>query len=493
MMLARPQRVSSMRVRQSGAVAVLVALSMTVLMGFVALAIDTGRIVHIRRALQASTDSAALAGGRELVRGAGAADTVARRYGAESGAYNPVMGMPASTVTSPRCLTSLTGLGVPCTGSPAYNALQVTQTITIPSTFAGIFDKASWTVSASSLASVAGGPHIKPMNIVLVLDTAAGMNLPDAACGTTRIACALAGIRVLLSQLKPSAANVGLVTFPPLTNTTETAKQYDCLASPTPTTTQYGNPAGVYAVIGSGSALVNDYKTSNTATALSTSSNLNKAVGAGGVGCTPLTVVGNQGTFYADAIRVAQSMLASQPNKASVDSVIVLLSDGNSGALVTNVVQNWVSTRTYRPGDEVNSSGVYYRYVAAQPTLASAATQPGVGVNWADYWVSLSGVSATKGRNQCAGAVAAAAQAKAAGTRIYSIGYSPLTSQSCPQDSPAVSACQTMRSIASDPSTFYSTTTTSSCASGGGMSLNEIFTSIAQNISYSRLLPLDAP
>jgi hypothetical protein len=136
---------------------------------------------------------------------------------------------------------------------------------------------------------------------------------------------------------------------------------------------------------------------------------------------------------------------------------------------------------------------VYYRYVAAQPTLASAATQPGVGLNWADYWVSLSGVSATKGRNQCAGAVAAAAQAKAAGTRIYSIGYSPLTSQSCPQDSPAVSACQTMRSIASDPSTFYSTTTTSSCASGGGMSLNEIFTSIAQNISYSRLLPLDAP
>jgi uncharacterized membrane protein len=60
---ARPLRVSSARVRQSGAVAVVVALSMTALMGFAALAIDTGRIIHVQRALQASTDSAALAGG----------------------------------------------------------------------------------------------------------------------------------------------------------------------------------------------------------------------------------------------------------------------------------------------------------------------------------------------------------------------------------------------------------------------------------------------
>ena len=483
---------SSARVRQSGAVAVVVALSMTALMGFAALAIDTGRIIHVQRALQASTDSAALAGGRELVNGTDAADTAARRYGAESGAYNPVMSLPATTVTSPRCLSSLTGLGVPCAGTPAYNALQVSQTITIPSTFAGIFNKASWTVSATSLASVAGGSNLKPMNIVLVLDTSSTMNNADAACGKTRLACALDGIQILLRELKPSVANVGLMVFPQVSTAAEVPKYYDCSASPFPVTTPYGNPGGVYTIIGSASALASDYKTSNAATTLSTTSNLNKAVGAGGAGCAPLTAIGIQGVYYADAIRAAQNMLSTQSNKGTVESVIVLLSDGNAAAAETNVVQNWVSTRTYRSGDQVKQSGQFYRAIASSSNQA-----PGSAANWTSFWTLLgSSPTLTKAYNQCAAAVTAASQAKAAGTKIYSIGYAPSTSLStgsCPTDLPgSTSACLTLRTIASDPSTFYSTTTTSNCAAGGGMSLNQIFTSIAQNISHSRLLPVDA-
>jgi hypothetical protein len=157
-------------------------------------------------------------------------------------------------------------------------------------------------------------------------------------------------------------------------------------------------------------------------------------------------------------------------------------------------VQPWASGKTYEPGDEVSVSSTYYRFKGSASAVASNLTKPGSGSNWQSYWTQLSGASATKASNQCAAAVSAAAQAKAAGTRIYSIGYSPSTSSSgsCASDSPRISACQTMRSIASDASTFYSTTTNANCQSGSAMSLNKIFYSLAQTLNSSRLLPLNA-
>jgi hypothetical protein len=187
-------------------------------------------------------------------------------------------------------------------------------------------------------------------------------------------------------------------------------------------------------------------------------------------------------------------MLSVLPNKETSQEVIVLLSDGDASASISSLLPAWVTGKTYEPGDQVIVSSTYYSYKGSGPSVSSATTKPGTGASWATYWTKLSGASATKAANQCAGAVAAAAQAKAAGTRVYSIGYSPSTSASgsCSTDSPAISACQTMRSIASDPSTFYSTTTTASCQPGTGMSLNSIFYSLAQTFNNSRLLPLNS-
>lgn len=495
-------RVYPKRSRQSGAVAVLVALSMTALMGFVALGIDAGRIVHAQRALQASTDSAALAGGRELVNGAAAADTSAKLYGAGSGSYNPIMDLQATTVTTPRCLTSLAGLGVSCVGSPAYNALEVTQTVTIPSTFAGIFDKASWTLSASSLASRAGGPNVKPVNIALVLDTSSATNIVpstnvDPNCvGKKPITCALESIQILLNQLRPSAASVGLLVFPPVDPTT-IPRSYDCLSGTNLTVLPYGDSTSVYTLLGSASLLVNDYKTSNTATTLSTTSNLSKAIGAGISGCAPLSSPGSGGSFYADAITAAQNLLSTQPNKASADSVIVLLSYGSTGSVNPSfIVRSWGSGQTYEPGDQVSASGGYYKYVASSPSVAAADNEPGKGANAAAYWSFLgTAISATKAYNQCAGAVSAATAAKAAGTRIVAVGYAAAITTggaNCAYDSPAITPCQTLRSIASDPTSFYSTSTTSTCASSGVTPLKDVLNSVAQNLMQPRLLPPNA-
>jgi Flp pilus assembly protein TadG len=478
--------------RQGGAVLVMVAASLVALLGFAALVVDIGYVTRVQRALQASSDSAALAGGTELINGYAAADTLAQRYGAAG--YNSVEGLSSTMVTTPKCLSSLTGLGVPCYGTPGYNALSVTQSVRVPLTFGAIFNQTSWTVSASSLASIGGGFNVKPLNVMLVLDTTGSMNNNDPACGKTRIACALEGVQTLLKLLKPTAANVGLIVYPPVASTTEGAKNYDCNGSTNPTISPYGNPDAVYSIIGTSNGLTNDFLASNTATSLSTSSNLNKAVGAGGGSCRPLVAIGGEGTYFADAIRIAQNTLSALPNRATSDEVIVLLSDGDASASISSLVRPWVSGKTYEPGDEVSVSSTYYRFKGSASAVANNLTQPGSGSNWQSYWSRLSGASATKASNQCAAAVSAAAQAKAAGTRIYSIGYSPSTSSSgsCTSDSPRISACRTMRSIASDASTFYSTTTNANCQSGSAMSLNTIFYSLAQTLNSSRLLPLNA-
>jgi hypothetical protein len=256
------------------------------LFGFAALVVDIGRVNQVQRALQASSDSAALAGGGELINGAVAAETAARRYGA--GGYNDIKGLSASSVITPKCLSSLSGLGVPCYGTPAFNAVAVTQSVQVPLTFGAIFQQTSWTVSASSMASIGGGSNVKPLNVMLVLDTTASMNTNDPACGKTRIACALDGVQTLLKLLKPTAANVGLMVYPPLASAAEAAKNYDCNGSINPTISPYGNPDAVYSIVGSNSGLVNDFMTSNTSTTLSSTSNLNRAVGAGGTSCAPL-------------------------------------------------------------------------------------------------------------------------------------------------------------------------------------------------------------
>jgi hypothetical protein len=518
-MSARAPQRQSARTRQSGAVAVLAAVSITALLGFVALVIETGRMFQIHRSLQASTDSAALAGAREFQRilqnnaielakvppgqtvdAAAAADAKAKQYDASGTAHNLLAGLHESTSTTPRCLTSLTGLGVACAGSSIpYNALEVTQTVTIPSLFAGITKKASWTVSASSLAGRTGGANVRPVNIVFVLDTTSAMNsTTSSGCGKTRLKCALDGIQILLNQLKPSAAKVGLLVFPPVTPVS-VSSSYDCdRTAPTQlATVPYFETNGVYTLLGTATSLVEDYKASNTAQTLSTSSNLNKAVGAGGADCVSLASNGAGGSYYRDAILAAQSLLSAQPNKDSADSVIVLLSYGNSGAVTqSNIVQNWAKNLTYEFGDEVSGSGGFYRYVATAPSLSADGNEPGKGVNALSYWRFLgTTISATKAQNQCAGAVTEAAAAKAAGTRIFSVGYAPSTlknSQNCNFDSTAITPCQTLRSIASDPTMFYSTSTTSSCVSGGGMTLTRIFDSIAQNLMQPRLLPLGA-
>ncbi len=104
--------------------------------------------------------------------------------------------------------------------------------------------------------------------------------------------------------------------------------------------------------------------------------------------------------------------------------------------------------------------------------------------------------------NQCAAAVLAAQAAAAKGTWVYSIAYGSDTSSStsCSTDQPstanptgvAISACHTMKGIASDSTKFYSDDSggTGTCAASSSYSdLVSLFSNLSSSLQAPRLLP----
>ena len=380
---------------QDGAVAIFAALSMVMLLGFAAISVDVANLIYVKSNLQASANVAAVAGGQNIP--SGTAATMAISYGAQSGQKNFFSPQTVTTTPTLKCLTALqnlngTGNGIPCLtygSQAAANAIAVTQTAVVPTFFAGVLGINSVTVSATATASSKGG-STPPLNMMIILDTTASMNNTDANCtvpgksNPTRLDCATYGVQVLLDQFSPSVDQVGLMVFPGLTNQSQVSKEYDCSSS-TPTIANYTTAANaVYQIISSST----DYRTSASSTSLNTSSNLAKAIGAGGSSCSGLSAVGGVGTYYASVITAAQTALTAS-HQAGQQNVIIFISDGDANAAASNVGNG----------------------------NTNASQNPAA-------------------LNQCRQAITAAQSATAAGTWVYSVAYgSPTsTSGSCSTD-----------------------------------------------------------
>ena len=166
--------------------------------------------------------------------------------------------------------------------------------MTIPLYFLRIFGTSSVKLTAEATAAMKGAAAT-PFNVVIIVDTTRSMtdNDSDSNCASTRISCALAGVAVLLQNLSPcqwssgtcgtvtngnvanSVDRVSLLAFPPVSKST-VANDYNCggnsiatgaCQTPLPSTS-------TYQIVGFSS----DYRTSDTATRLNTSSNIVAAV-----------------------------------------------------------------------------------------------------------------------------------------------------------------------------------------------------------------------
>jgi hypothetical protein len=191
-----------------------------------------------------------------------------------------------------------------------------------------------------------------------------------------------------------------------------------------------------------------DYRTSNSTSTLKSTSPLVQAV-AGNSGDPCLYAKGGYGTYYAQAIKAAQTYLvAEQSNFPGSQNVIILLSDGDA--------------------------------------TSNSSQMPGASATSGTYMSSL---------QECHQAITAAQAAASAGTRVYAVAYgSPSTG--CTTDiSPTITPCQTMQQIASSPGYFFSdytaTGASNACVSDSqpATALKDIFQAIVSDFTTSKLVP----
>ena len=425
--------------------------SVAIIAGFVAIAftlmlalvVEEARIYQATRELTAATQMSALAGAQSINC---CATSTAVAMATSYGSLNPIKGQTVTIVSGYPKLKCLTTINVSCTGTDNANAIQVSQQVTIPLVFGGFIGKSTETITATATASAKGGGTTKALDVMLVIDTTASMNDADTSCsisGATELTCAEAGAQALLAAFNPNVVDVGLMVFPGVTSTTA-QYDYDCSTAHTPTTVAYNATSPQYQII----ALSNNYKTAanaNTST-LNTSSNLVRAVGGGGSGCTQgLDAVGGYGTYYAGVITAAQTALTTG-GRTGVQKVIILLSDGNANASSSNVPSGMAT-------------------------------------------------------NQCHEAITAANAATTAGIWVYTAAFgSPTgaTPTSCTTDTGsgmAISACTTMQKMASTPAMFFADTaggsTTCTSTVNGSANLAALLAQIGSALTSAepRLIP----
>lgn len=434
-----------MRTDHRGVVAIVVGLGLSAIAGMVGLVTQETILYRTQSALQSSANIAALAGAQSINNPSGTAKTMATSYSAAAGGSNVISGQTVTMAAGYPQLKCLTSTGVTCTGADAANAIVVKQQATVPLIFGKLFGMSTTILTATATAGSGGGMGTA-LDVMLIVDSTASMNNGDTSCsvsGATRVICAASGARTLLLGnpsasppnygFLPSLVHVGLMVFPGVTNSTQVGYDYDCASSPKPAIAKY-NASPVYQIIGFSS----DYKTSDTATSLNTSSNLVRALQGGASGCKQgFDAIGGVGTYYAGVITAAQTALTSN-GRTGVQKVIIFLSDGDASASSSNV-----------------------------PT--------------------------GKSTNQCHQAITAAQAATAAGMKVFSLAYGAETSGTCGTDSPAISACQAMQQIASTPSMFFSDkqngVTTCASSANSVSELVAIFSQIGTSLSSPRLLP----
>jgi len=399
---------------ESGQALPWISLMMVVMVGMTGFVVDMGRAMVINNRLQAGTQAAALAGANDLPNNT--FTNIANDYSSSMNNDNYSSFMPNVTTTVAGYCSNFVAntLGIACeetsSGSAKVNAMVVTQTVTMPTTFMRLLGIPSISFSSTATAAWKGTARL-PYNLAVVLDATGSMNALDSGAdgcnNTAAFACALTGVQDLLTNLTPCAAGggcsstdpgldeVSLYAFPGLSNSQAVTDDVNCTAQIAPanytypsdggfgqndSTVYYGFPGSSF----SGAALLpnppyfqlvgfsDDYK--NTDGTLNGGSTLVTAIGGastptckyissghyykeyGNGQVSPwagIQAAGGADTYYASVIYQAQNDLYNEYNTRlngglQTQNVMVILSDGDSNLNGSGTdIGGMVSTPTY--------------------------------------------------------------------------------------------------------------------------------------------------
>jgi Flp pilus assembly protein TadG len=396
---------------ETGQVILLALVAMVVLIAMVGFAVDVGRAYLVQRQLQAGVDAAALAGAQHLPEPAPTTDA-AMEYGPSPGEKNALTSVDnAETTVTMRCVRGAPG----CSSVfDTYNAVRVSAKSNVPTVFARVIGIDKLTVTAS--ATACSPCSAKDLDIVVVLDRTGSMcmtsNGSDDQPQCTDLANAKQGIRTFLGFMDPELDHVGLTVFPPALDRNSACDM------PTAAAKRYGYNAwwpswvpgpddqtpGIYSI----ASLSDDYLVAGAeGWELNSASTLVQLID-----CVQPADTLDYSTSYSNAIAEAQHEL-DEHGRGNVQDVIVFLSDG--------------------------AANVTPRYVPDYIDTVEDRARP------------------------CQSGIKAAAQAKARGTIVYTIGYDlngfgtdyercrhPVT-----QADEGITAFEAMRQIATETDHFY--------------------------------------
>ena len=178
--------------RQRGAVAIMVALSMLVLLGAVGLAIDAGLAYMVKARLNAAVDSAALAGARAVTSGASQADQVASAQAASARFF-------AANIPSTYLSSNPNLLGTTVTFNAGTATIDVRAEAPMPVSFMQV-------MGFTSLNPVAYAQTIrKDLDMALVVDTSGSLSSSATAVR--------AAAKTFLSKFNVLQDRIGMVHF----------------------------------------------------------------------------------------------------------------------------------------------------------------------------------------------------------------------------------------------------------------------------------------
>ena len=168
--------------------------------GVAGFTIDVGRAYSVRNELLTSTRSAGLAAAGYIYNNTSGTLTDAVNEAAAVAALNPVPGLTTTTNAALVCRTSLQQAGWTCATNPVNNALLVTETVSMPTTFMRLFGIQFLTVSAQATASMA---FAQEWNIAVIEDLTGSMGNTDSKCGMSQFECTLNGLQGFLAAANP--------------------------------------------------------------------------------------------------------------------------------------------------------------------------------------------------------------------------------------------------------------------------------------------------
>ena len=215
---------------QRGQVLPWVTGGMFALIGMAGLTIDIGHAYAVRDALQNGTNAAALAAASAVYTTQSQIVAAADAYASTSGGANYLSYATGTPTVTPTCINMLMpghsgceAYGSNLNASCAYricNAVQVTQTASVPTYFLGVLGIHTIGITTTGLASFntngtsgsSGGPP--SWNIAIIEDATGSMANTDTNCpgSPTEFACALNMIQTILSDLNPCPSGMSSCT-----------------------------------------------------------------------------------------------------------------------------------------------------------------------------------------------------------------------------------------------------------------------------------------